>query len=443
MQTTFTLAQLADPDIAEADKILRTCVHCGFCTATCPTYVLLGDELDSPRGRIYLIKDMLENDRPADRRGGQAYRPLPVLPVLHDDLPVGRALHAPGRPCPRAYREDLSRGRCSTGCCARCSRRVLPDPRLFRAGAASAAGSAAARAAVRRALGLKPLAAHAAARAGAAAGAVDRPRPASIRRKGPRRGRVALLTGCAQPVLAPRHQRGGDPPAHPARHRGRAGRKAKAAAARSSHHMGREEEALRRRARQYRRLDRARSTARGSTPSSSPRPAAAPRSRTTASCCAPIRPMRTRPRAVSALAQDISEYLCTLDSSCRPRRGPARASPITRACSLQHGQKITREPKELLSQAGLRGEGCAGRRISAAARPAPTTSCSRRSPDGLRDRKVANIETTAPDVIATGNIGCITQIAAGTAIPVVHTVELLDWATGGPAPAALERTGNG
>src|SRR6185436_4221020 len=65
MQTSFTLAQLADPGIAEADKILRACVHCGFCTATCPTYVLLGDELDSPRGRIYLIKDMLENDRPA------------------------------------------------------------------------------------------------------------------------------------------------------------------------------------------------------------------------------------------------------------------------------------------------------------------------------------------------------------------------------------------
>jgi glycolate oxidase iron-sulfur subunit len=65
MQTSFTLAQLADPNTAEAEGILRTCVHCGFCTATCPTYVLLGDELDSPRGRIYLIKDMLENDRPA------------------------------------------------------------------------------------------------------------------------------------------------------------------------------------------------------------------------------------------------------------------------------------------------------------------------------------------------------------------------------------------
>src|SRR6202167_1836967 len=65
MQTSFTLAQLADPDTSESEKILRACVHCGFCNATCPTYVLDGNELDSPRGRIYLIKDMLEHDRPA------------------------------------------------------------------------------------------------------------------------------------------------------------------------------------------------------------------------------------------------------------------------------------------------------------------------------------------------------------------------------------------
>ena len=67
MKTEFSLAQLADPDIAEADKILRACVHCGFCTATCPTYVLLGDELDSPRGRIYLIKEMLEKGQAATK----------------------------------------------------------------------------------------------------------------------------------------------------------------------------------------------------------------------------------------------------------------------------------------------------------------------------------------------------------------------------------------
>ena len=65
MQTSFTAEQLRDPGIAAANQVLRTCVHCGFCTATCPTFVLLGDELDSPRGRIYLIKDMLESGRPA------------------------------------------------------------------------------------------------------------------------------------------------------------------------------------------------------------------------------------------------------------------------------------------------------------------------------------------------------------------------------------------
>src|ERR1700739_4766506 len=82
MKTNFTLAQLSDPAVAESERILRTCVHCGFCTATCPTYVLLGDELDSPRGRIYLIKDI----------------------VVHDHCPVRRELHASRRPRARAHR---------------------------------------------------------------------------------------------------------------------------------------------------------------------------------------------------------------------------------------------------------------------------------------------------------------------------------------------------
>jgi len=68
MQTHFSPERLNDPAIARSEKILRSCVHCGFCTATCPSYQVLGDELDSPRGRIYLIKDMLENDRPADAK---------------------------------------------------------------------------------------------------------------------------------------------------------------------------------------------------------------------------------------------------------------------------------------------------------------------------------------------------------------------------------------
>ena len=134
MQTSFTLAQLADPNVAESEKILRTCVHCGFCTATCPTYVLLGDELDSPRGRIYLIKDMLENDRPATAGGGQAHRPLPFVPCLHDDLPLGGALHASRRSRPHPYRADL------------------PPP----AGRSRAAGASGLRTAAQRALPPRP-----------------------------------------------------------------------------------------------------------------------------------------------------------------------------------------------------------------------------------------------------------------------------------------------
>ena len=107
MQTHFSLAALADPDMARSEKILRACVHCGFCTATCPTFLLTGDELDSPRGRIYLIKEMLENERAADARTTRPYRPLPLLSFLHDDLSVERALHASRRSRPRPYRADF------------------------------------------------------------------------------------------------------------------------------------------------------------------------------------------------------------------------------------------------------------------------------------------------------------------------------------------------
>ena len=139
---------------------------------------------------------------------------------------------------------------------------------------------------------------------------------------------------------------------------------------------------------------------------------------------------------VSRLAKDISEYLAAC--LCSP---PADHAGLTvayhSACSLQHGQKVGRAPKELLSQdAGFvvkdvpEGHLCCG--------SAGTYNILQPELAGrLRERKVANIEKIKPDVIAAGNIGCMTQIAAGTAIPVVHTVELIDWATGGPAPEAL------
>jgi glycolate oxidase iron-sulfur subunit len=136
---------------------------------------------------------------------------------------------------------------------------------------------------------------------------------------------------------------------------------------------------------------------------------------------------------------DISEYLGALELS--PARGlTSLVVAYHSACSLQHGQKITRAPKELLCKIGFvvkdvaEGHLCCG---SAGTYNILQPELARR----LRERKVANIEKLAPDVIAAGNIGCMTQIAAGTVIPVVHTVELIDWATGGPAPGAL--TGRG
>jgi glycolate oxidase iron-sulfur subunit len=119
---------------------------------------------------------------------------------------------------------------------------------------------------------------------------------------------------------------------------------------------------------------------------------------------------------------------------------PPLAVAYHAACSLQHGQKITVLPKEMLSRAGFaikdipEGHICCG---SAGTYNLLQPELANR----LRDRKIAHIQEIAPDLIAAGNIGCITQIAAGTGIPVVHPIELIDWATGGPAPRALESKG--
>jgi glycolate oxidase iron-sulfur subunit len=144
-----------------------------------------------------------------------------------------------------------------------------------------------------------------------------------------------------------------------------------------------------------------------------------------------------RARRVAGMARDVSEYINNINILVTEPRA-ALTVAYHGACSLQHGQKISREPKEMLSKSGFvvkdvpDGHLCCG---SAGTYNMLQPQWAR----ALRDRKIANIASVAPDVIAAGNVGCITQIAAGTDIPVVHPIELIDWASGGPMPGALRR----
>jgi glycolate oxidase iron-sulfur subunit len=389
MQTSFTDAQLADPDTNASEKILRACVHCGFCTATCPTYVLLGDELDSPRGRIYLIKDMLENDRPA----------TPEV-VKHID-------------------------RCLSCLSRRAFGIVLPNPNLFRASMWLArlgvpfAGLMPAQ--LKAALALVPSRLPSASLAD---------KPQVFKSEGQRTRRVALLNGCAQQVLAPQINEA------TIRLLTRHGCEVVVAAGAGccgalTHHLGQD-------AHEYARanivawtketvgggLDAIVINASG--------------------CGTTVKDygfmfrndleLAERARIVSSLTRDITELMSEIGLQAHVNPTGQRVAYHS-ACSLQHGQQIREQPKRLLKEAGFvvldppEGHLCCG---SAGTYNLLQPEIARR----LRDRKVANIGATSPDLIAAGNIGCLTQIASGTKVPVVHTVELLDWATGGPRPKA-------
>jgi glycolate oxidase iron-sulfur subunit len=438
MKTEFSLAQLADPDIAVADKILRACVHCGFCTATCPTYVLLGDELDSPRGRIYLIKQMLEQDqKPTAEVVKHIDRCLSCLSCM-TTCPSGvhymhlvdqarvRIEKTYERPLadrllrsvlafvlPRAgvFRLAMTLARIGRPLAA-----LLPSPAL------SASPNPSLLRRVRAMLALAP------------SGRLPAPGPAGgavFGAQGARRGRVALLQGCAQQALAPRINEAA------IRVLTRHGievvlvRDEQCCGA-LTHHMGRDDDAL----------ASARANVRAWT-------AEAARGGldailvTTSGCGTVIKDyghmLREDPQyaasaaTVSALAKDISEYLDALDLQVEANDVSDLVVAYHSACSLQHGQKITGLPKELLSKNGFvvkdipESHLCCG---SAGTYNILQPDIATR----LRDRKVANIASVRPDVIAAGNIGCMMQIASGTSVPVVHTIELIDWATGGPRP---------
>jgi glycolate oxidase iron-sulfur subunit len=425
MQTNFTAEQLSTPRIAEANTILRKCVHCGFCTATCPTYVLLGDELDSPRGRIYLIKNMLESGEPATQDTVKHLdRCLSCLSCM-TTCPSGvNYMHLIDEA--RAHVEETYRRPAFERLLRRVLAYTMPRPALFRL-SLIAAKLAAPLAPVARSFGATRIAAL----LGLVPKAMPTPepfgQPGTYAAQGEKKGRVALLMGCVQSVL--------DPGINAATIRllTRLGFEVvvsgeEACCGSLTHHMGLEEDALARARRSIDQWTKAKVDAVIITASG---------------CGTTIKDyghmLRLDPayaekaRAISAMAKDVSEFLLAQDL---PEGQGGLKLAYHSACSMQHGQKLKTEPQRLLRRAGFtvmdvpEGHLCCG---SAGTYNILQPEIATR----LRDRKVANIESLAPQAIATGNIGCITQIGLGTAIPILHTIELLDWAYGGPKPEKL------
>ena len=432
MQTRFTAAQLADPDTADADAILRACVHCGFCQATCPTYVLLGDELDSPRGRIYLMKDMLETGAaPTPKVVGHIDRCLSCLSCM-TTCPSGvHYMHLVD--LARRRIEAVFRRPAAERMLRRALTAILPSPRRFRA-ALRLAGLAGPLA--RRMPGALGRMARLAPR-----GARGIPAPALgevHRAAGARRHRVALLAGCVQQVM--------DAGINAATIGLLTRNGCEVVLARGAgccgaiaHHLGDHAGAL---AAARANLAAWRAEIDG---------AGLDAVVVNASGCGVMlgdyrhlfrdRPEWSRDAAlVSDLACDIGEFLVRIGVPPSPSVPRGVKVAYHSACALQHGQKVHAGPVDLLRRAGfevvLPREGhlcCGSAGTYNILQPALA--------DALGARKARHLEALAPDVIAAGNIGCMAQIARASALPVVHTVALLDWADGGPRPVGLTERG--
>ena len=424
MQTHFSPAQLTDPEIADANAIFRACVHCGFCNATCPTYLLTGDELDGPRGRIYLIKDMLEADRP---------------PAPSDVIHIDRCLSCLScmTTCPsgvnymhlvdhaRAYierhwvrklRERLLRSMLG---------RVLPRPQfagpLMTMARAMAPFARILPANLRRMVGL----------AGSGKNISKVLTPMVYPAEGERRFRVALLAGCVQQVLD------ADINAATIRLLTRHGCEIIVADGAGccgtvNHHLGQE------------RAGKALATAnmRSWAGISGDVDAVI----VNASGCGTMvkdygylyrndPALAETARAISEKTRDICEFMDEI-GLIEPVIETGQRVAYQSPCSMQHGQGVQAQPVSLLRKAGF-----------TVAEPRDAHLCCGSAgtynalqgdmADRLRARKVSAVEALAPDLVASGNIGGMTQLQTALGAPILHTVELLDWATGGPEPYAV------
>ena len=426
MQTNFTPEQLTIPALARSNEILRSCVHCGFCTATCPTYQVLGDELDSPRGRIYLIKDMLETGRAADARTVKHIdRCLSCLSCM-TTCPSGvHYMHLVDHA--RAHIEATYKRPLTDRALRFVLAKVLPYPMRFRVALLLAKiGKPFARlipdARVQAMLEMVPRRVPPVSR---------NDDPQSFAPVGARKMRVALMTGCAQKALNT------DINDATIRLLRRLGcevvvPRGMGCCGALTHHMGREEEAHGFAAANIRAfmaevegegLDAVVIN--------------------TSGCGTTVKDYGHMFRndhfaedavRVSALACDISELLARIGLP----QGEAKGMRVAyhAACSLQHGQQVKSAPKDLLKRVGFEVVEPADSHLCCGSAGTYNLLQPEISKE-LKARKVRTLEAKAPDVISAGNIGCMMQIGSGTGVPVVHTVELLDWATGGPKPRAL------
>ncbi len=427
MQTQFSKFQLADPLMAASEDVIRKCVHCGFCLATCPTYVLLGDELDSPRGRIYLIKDMLENERAptADvvTHIDRCLSCLSCMTTCPSDVNYMRLIdHA------RNYVENNYRRPLSERCLRTFLSFILPYPRRFRA--VLKLGS------LFKFMAVLPLPQRL--RAMLQLAPAHLPSPASMSSaaagKQSRRGRVILFKGCVESVLAPQIRDAS------VRLLNRAGfdvvfSESEGCCGALVHHMGKHTQAC---AFAKRNVD--------AWLAECDSQAGLDAIVITASGCGSVikdyeallgndpvyAPKWAR---LAPLVKDISEFLA--------QAGLPRATNILNqtvayqaACSLKHGQKLDQEPKQLLREAGFQLREpdeahlcCGSAGTYNILQPEIAAS--------LRERKLQRLMATGADIIASGNIGCMTQLANDAGLAVVHVVELLDWAHGGVEPAQI------
>lgn len=426
MQTSFDRDLLDNPSMAASESVIRKCVHCGFCTATCPTYVLLGDELDSPRGRIYLMKEMLEkNATPSAEVVKHIDRCLSCLSCM-TTCPSGvNYMHLVDHA--RAYIEERYRRPMLEGLLRLALRWTLPHPGRFRfmislarlgkpfSGLLSVWGPT------------RPISAM------LSMAPVRLPPPPRRQPSGRgEKGRVILLKGCVEPILSPRIREAAE------RVLTRAGYNVEFAAEEACcgalvHHMGREEAAL--------------EAARRNIDAWSPLIAAGDVRAiviTASGCGTTVKNygymLRNDPiyaekaEKASSLACDITELLIRTQVAQQPSNGVTVGYHA--ACSLQHGQKVVDAPRRLLQAAGfdvktpVEAHLCCG--------SAGTYNLLQPDiADKLGARKAANLDALGADVIATGNIGCAMQIGARAGAPVVHIAQLLDWAAGGPETPAL------